>query len=122
MSGRQIVIVMSGFPRRSETFALGELLALEARGTLATIFATKPGDGGSVQPGCERLLKRLRFLPQGSPRDRADFLSRSVAAGRNGGLHGYFAHTPAEAAAGHAAKLLHPHGPRPPARDPRHVS
>ena len=122
MSGRQIVIVMSGFPRRSETFALGELLALEARGTLATIFATKPGDGGSVQPGCERLLKRLRFLPQGSPRDRADFISQSFAGGRIGGIHGYFAHTPAEVAARAAANLNVPYGFSVHARDARKVS
>ena len=36
-----VAVVVSGFPRRSETFMLGELLALEASGTLAAVFATK---------------------------------------------------------------------------------
>ena len=28
----QVAVIVSGFPRRSETFMLGELLALEANG------------------------------------------------------------------------------------------
>ncbi|MGB7925537.1 MAG: hypothetical protein WCF57_20025, partial [Pyrinomonadaceae bacterium] len=94
---RKIIMVMSGFPRRSETFALGELLALEERGALAAIFATKEGDGsGSLQPGCERLLERVRLLPLGSPAEQATFIAESLAGGeRVAGVHGYFAHTPA---------------------------
>lgn len=122
MSASQIIIVMSGFPRRSETFALGELLALETRGTLATIFATKPGDGGSMQPGCERLLKRVRFLPEGSSRVQADFISESFTGRRIGGIHGYFAHTPADVAARAAANLNVPYGFSVHARDARKVS
>ncbi|HYJ47850.1 MAG TPA: hypothetical protein VEV81_14640, partial [Pyrinomonadaceae bacterium] len=67
MSRSKVVMIMSGFPRRSETFALGELLALESAGALLSIFATKAGDGGSWQPGCRRLMKRVRFLPEGRP-------------------------------------------------------
>ncbi len=40
-----LVMVLSGFPRRSETFALNEVSALAARGMLTAVFATKPGDG-----------------------------------------------------------------------------
>ena len=43
MSGK-IAMVLSGFPRRSETFALNEVWALEQRGALAAIFATKAGE------------------------------------------------------------------------------
>ncbi len=39
-----LAVVTSGFPRRSETFLLNELLALDAAGALAGVFATKPGD------------------------------------------------------------------------------
>ncbi len=54
LSARRLAVVTSGFPRLSETFALNELLALEARGMLAGIFATKRGDdGGRDQPGVE---------------------------------------------------------------------
>lgn len=121
MSSRRIVMVMSGFPRRSETFALNELLALEARGTLAAIFATKAGDGGSLQPGCERLLKRLRILPAGSPAEQARFIVEKLGGEQVGGIHGYFAHTPAEVAARAAARLGVPYGFSTHARDARKV-
>jgi glycosyltransferase involved in cell wall biosynthesis len=120
---RKIVVVMSGFPRRSETFALGELLALEERGALAAIFATKPGDGGSLQPGAERLLERVRHLPLGSPAEQAAFIARSFAGGRGiAGIHGYFAHTPALVAAHAAQHLGVPYGFSCHARDARKVA
>ena len=121
-AGGQIVMVVSGFPRRSETFALGELLALEARGALAAIFATKPGDGGNLQPGCERLLERVRFLPEGSPAEQAACIVECFAGRRIGGIHGYFAHTPAEVAARAAARLGVPYGFSVHARDARKVA
>ncbi|HVG35726.1 MAG TPA: glycosyltransferase family 4 protein [Pyrinomonadaceae bacterium] len=122
MSGRQIVMVVSGFPRRSETFALGELLALEERRALFAVFATKPGDGESLQPGCERLMKHVRFLPEGSPAEQAAFIVKSCAGQFVGGIHGYFAHTPAEVAAHAAARLGVPYGFSCHARDARKVS
>ena len=61
----KLALVLSGFPRRSETFALNEALALEARGMLAAIFATKAGDGQAPQPGSERLLHRVHYLQEG---------------------------------------------------------
>ena len=45
----RIAVVVSGFPRMSETFAVNELLALEDRGMLARLFATKPGEDGTPQ-------------------------------------------------------------------------
>lgn len=42
MIGEGLATVLSGFPRRSETFALAELPALEADGMAGAIFATKP--------------------------------------------------------------------------------
>jgi glycosyltransferase involved in cell wall biosynthesis len=122
MSGRKIVMVVSGFPRRSETFALGELLALEERGALAALFATKPGEGGIPQPGCERLLERLQVLPEGSPEQQAAFIVEHLGGKRVGGVHGYFAHTPAEVAAEAAALLGVPYGFSVHARDARKVA
>ena len=61
MSGR-LAVVMSGFPRRSETFALNELRALDAAGMLGYLASTKPGDPGPPQPGCDALLDRDRKL------------------------------------------------------------
>lgn len=119
---RPIIMVMSGFPRRSETFALNELLALEARGSLAAIFATKPGDGSQLQPGCERLMERVRYLPEGSPATQAAIMVEKLGGERVGGIHGYFAHTPAEVAAHAAARLCVPYGFSTHARDARKVA
>ena len=122
MSARRIAVVMSGFPRRSETFALGELLALEERGALAAVFATKPGEAGLTQPGCERLLDKVQVLPEGEPARQAAFIADRLVGRRVGGVHGYFAHTPAEVAA-HAARMLGvPYGFSTHARDARKVA
>ncbi|HYY56085.1 MAG TPA: glycosyltransferase, partial [Pyrinomonadaceae bacterium] len=117
-----IVMIVSGFPRRSETFALGELLALEERGALSAIFATKPGDEGAAQPGCERLLKRVRLLPEASPAQQAEFIVDSLKGKKVSGVHGYFAHTPAEVAALTASRLGVPYGFSVHARDARKVA
>jgi glycosyltransferase involved in cell wall biosynthesis len=112
---------MSGFPRRSETFALGELLALEERGALDSVFATKPGEAGMTQPGCERLLAKLQVLPEGEPARQAAFVAERLAGRRVGGVHGYFAHTPADVAARAARRLGVPYGFSTHARDARKV-
>lgn len=122
MSAPGIAVVMSGFPRRSETFALGELLALEERGALAAIFATKPGEAGLSQPGCERLTGKVQVLPEGDPARQAAFVADRLAGRRVGGVHGYFAHTPAEVAARAAALLGVPYGFSTHARDARKVA
>jgi glycosyltransferase involved in cell wall biosynthesis len=122
MTQKQIAVVVSGFPRRSETFATNELLALEERGALAAIFATKPGDGSTLQPGHERLLPLLKVLPNGTPVAQG----ASVAALLNGqkvdAVHGYFAHKPAEVAMHAAAQLRVPFGFSVHARDARKLT
>ena len=70
----KVVMIFSGFPRRSETFALNQLLALDARSLIADIFATKPGDGSSLHPDCQNILKRVEHLPVGSPAKQAEFV------------------------------------------------
>lgn len=122
MSSSGIAMVLSGFPRRSETFALNELLALEARGLLAAIFATKPGDGQPPQPDCERLLNRVQFLPEASAVEQADALVKFLGDRSIAGIHAYFAHTPAEVAAHVARRLGVPFGFSVHARDARKVT
>ena len=117
-----IAVVTSGFPRRSETFLLNELLALDARGALAAVFATKPGDGGSLHPGCRRLLRRVEVLPGGSPSAQAASLLERLGARRVAGVHGYFAHRPAAVAAHAARRLGVPFGFSVHARDARKVA
>jgi colanic acid/amylovoran biosynthesis glycosyltransferase len=95
-----VAVVVSGWPRVSETFALNELLALHRHGRLAGLFATKPGDRSLLQPGVDQLAPLTHLLTaetaQGQARQLARALSqldRPVA-----GIHGYFAHRPAEVA------------------------
>lgn len=121
MSRSRIVMVTSGFPRRSETFALGEMLALEERGALAAIFATKPGDGSTLQPGCNRLMRRVRVLPEASAATQAQSLVQSLNGEPISGIHGYFAHQPAEVARLAAKHLKLPFGFSTHARDARKV-
>src|SRR5918911_4552310 len=73
-----LAVVVSGFPRRSETFALNELLALDAAGMLGPVFATKPGDAGHQQPDHERLLRRVEVLPAASAADQAALVAQRL--------------------------------------------
>jgi glycosyltransferase involved in cell wall biosynthesis len=117
-----MVMILSGFPRRSETFALHEVLALEERGLLAAIFATKPGDGLAPQPGSERLLQRVQILPPGNVAQQAAVLAEQLRGHFVTGIHAYFAHTPTEVAACVARRLNVPYGFSIHARDARKVA
>jgi glycosyltransferase involved in cell wall biosynthesis len=101
---RRLAVVVSGFPRRSETFALAELCALEEMGCLEVIFSTKPGEAGATQPDVDRLRHRVRLL-SGDPASQAAEAARFIGATRVAGVHAYFAHTPAEVALGLAVRL-----------------
>lgn len=117
-----IVMIMSGFPRQSETFALNELLALQARGLLAEIFATKPGDGASLQPGSNHLLDRVHILPVGSAAEQAAMVVERLGQQAVTGVHAYFAHFPAEVASLVAQRIRVPYGFSVHARDARKVA
>ena len=100
----RLALIVSGFPRRSETFMLGELLALEASGVLAAVFATKHGEMGTPQPGTERLTKYVEFLPDAPVEEQARAVRARLARKKIDGIHAYFAHQPAEVAQ-HAARM-----------------
>ena len=117
-----LAVVTSGFPRRSETFLLNELLALDAAGALAGVFATKPGDEDVPQPGAERLAGHVRVLAPGTEAEQGRELARRLAGTGVAGVHGYFAHTPAAVAAVAARALGVPYGFSAHARDARKVS
>jgi len=116
------VVVTSGFPRRSETFLLNELLALEARGALMAIFATKRGEDGPQHPGCARLLARVEVLRPGTPRVQGELIAERVGRRAVAAVHGYFAHHPAAVAAHAARRLGVPYGFSAHARDVRKVA
>ena len=118
----QVAVIVSGFPRRSETFMLGELLALEASGALAAIFATKMGETGTPQPGTERLTRYVEFLPDAPVAEQARAVRYALSRTTVTGVHGYFAHRPGDVAQRAAAMLGVPFGFSIHARDFRKVA
>jgi glycosyltransferase involved in cell wall biosynthesis len=122
VSARPVAVVTSGFPRLSETFALNELLALEDRGMLAGIFATKRGDDAPPQPDVKRLAHRVEILESGSPYEQGRRVAASLERRRVAGIHAYFAHAPAEVAEQAARTLRVPFGFSVHARDARKVA
>jgi glycosyltransferase involved in cell wall biosynthesis len=106
----RLVMLMSGFPRRSETFALNELLALDRAGCLEAVFATKPGDSGPPQPGAERILEKLQVLAPGTPEEQAEEVVERLGGAPVSAVHGYFAHVPTDVAASAARRLGVPYG------------
>jgi glycosyltransferase involved in cell wall biosynthesis len=118
---KAIAVILSGFPRRSETFAVNELAALERAGHLVAIFATKPGDGAAPHADAARLAKRVVMLRPGSANEQANQVTTYLHGTQVAGIHGYFAHTPADVAARAAARLGVRYGFSAHARDVRKV-
>ncbi len=118
----RVAVVTSGFPRRSETFALGELISLDRAGMLAAVFATKAGDGLRPHPDAAELRSPVRILPSGTVQSQAAVLAAALESTRVDAVHGYFAHTPAAVAAAAARRLGVRHGFSVHARDARKVS
>jgi glycosyltransferase involved in cell wall biosynthesis len=118
---RRIALVLSGFPRRSETFALAEVTELDDRGLLAAVFSTKPGEPGEPQPAARRLQSRVQMLS-----GNADAQAAEAAWHLDGtpiaGVHAYFAHTPAEVGSALARSLGVPFGFSMHARDARKIA
>lgn len=118
---RRIAVIVSGWPRLSESFALNELLALHAAGMLAAVFATKRADVARQHPAAATLDSHVRYLAAGSVEQQANEVVESLAGERVDGVHGYFAHQPAAVARQVATLLGVPFGFSVHARDPRKV-
>jgi glycosyltransferase involved in cell wall biosynthesis len=119
MSRARIAVVVSGFPRLSETFAVNELLALANRDALAAIFATKPGDGTHAHP---ELSQFLTVLPNDTANRQAAVVANALNNRNVKAVHGYFAHQPAEVAWLAAERLRLPSGFSVHAKDARKIS
>lgn len=117
---RRIAVVVSGWPRLSESFALNELLALHSSGMLAAVFATKHGDTNEQHPAAARLDGHVRFLAGGNADEQAAEIVASLTEPIDG-VHGYFAHHPTAVARRAAAILGVPFGFSVHAKDPRKV-
>ena len=120
MSAPRLVLIVSGFPRRSETFALAEIEALDRFGMLAAVFSTKPGEDGVAQPAAQRLRARVQLLAGDPPAQACDAVRR-LGGLRVDGVHAYFAHTPAAVASDVAGALRVPFGFSAHARDTRKI-
>ena len=117
-----LALILSGFPRRSETFALHEATALLRAGLLTAVFATKPGDGLPPQPGSEALLAQVQHLPAGNADQQAAAVLRHLDGRAVAGVHAYFAHNPTTVAMQVAAQLGVPYGFSMHAKDARKVT
>lgn len=102
---RQVAVVLSGWPRVSEVFALNEVLALKRAGMLAALFATKRQEDGLRQPGASELDPLITFLPEGAVTSQAVAAVQALQGVPVSGLHGYFAHQPAAVAADAAQRM-----------------
>lgn len=116
-----VVVVLSGFPRRSETFALAELDALARAGVLLAAFATKPGDGLPPHADAARLASYVTWLSPGDAETQAREIIDALDGRQPSAVHGYFAHTPADVAERASQQLGVPFGFSVHARDARKV-
>jgi len=105
-----IAVVVSGWPRLSESFALNELVALHNAGMLAKVFATKRGDFAETQPATASLDRYIHHLGEGTAEQQAAEVLRVLRGLRVDAVHGYFAHQPAAVARLAAAQLGVPFG------------
>lgn len=106
----RVAVVLSGWPRLSEVFALNEVLALDRAGLLAGVFALKPGDTALVHPAAAELAPVVELVPDGDAWTQAAYVAERLRDRGVTGVHGYFAHRPAEVAAEAAALLGVPYG------------
>lgn len=120
-STTRIAVVVSGWPRLSESFALNELLALKQAGMLAGVFATKRGEIDGRHPAVAALDPHVTYLSDDvSDAQQADELVAALGETVDG-VHGYFAHQPAAVARLAAERLGVPFGFSAHAKDPRKV-
>ncbi|MBA3417516.1 MAG: glycosyltransferase [Geodermatophilaceae bacterium] len=118
----KVVVVVSGWPRVSEVFALNELTALHEAGMLAAVLALKEGESGPQHPAAARIGRLVEFVPAGDLRPQADFVGKRAADTGAAAIHGYFAHQPAAVAAAAARRTGLPFGFSVHALDVRRVS
>ncbi|HEY6748601.1 MAG TPA: glycosyltransferase family 4 protein [Mycobacteriales bacterium] len=118
----RIAVILSGWPRVSESFAVNEVLALRRAGLLGAVLALKPGDGGSMHPAAAELAPLVEVLPAGYTETQAEAAVSTLDGLGITAVHGYFAHAPAAVAALVADKFGLPYGFSVHALDARKVS
>lgn len=63
MHAKKFGMLLSGFPRLSETFVLHELLAFERRGLPMMLFPLKPGQAGPLPAAVDALQAERCYVP-----------------------------------------------------------
>ncbi|HEV7656461.1 MAG TPA: glycosyltransferase [Mycobacteriales bacterium] len=106
----RVAVILSGWPRVSESFALNEVLALKRAGMLAAVLALKTGDGGPPHPAAAELEPLVEVLPPGDVDAQAEAAVQRLDGIGISAVHGYFAHAPAAVAAAVASKFGVPYG------------
>jgi glycosyltransferase involved in cell wall biosynthesis len=119
---RGLAVIVSGFPRHSETFALNELKALDERGVLTAAFALKTGDGKPLHPGFENLYQKVKVLSDLDTQTQIEVITQQLKPKNVAAIHAYFAHTPTDVAMQVAQRLNVPYGFSTHAKDARKVS
>jgi glycosyltransferase involved in cell wall biosynthesis len=117
-----VAVILSGWPRVSESFALNEVLALHRAGLLAAVLALKTGDGGTPHPAAAEIAPMVEILPPGDVTAQAEAAVARLDGIGISAVHGYFAHAPAAVAAAVADKFGVPYGFSVHALDARKVS
>src|SRR4051794_7444922 len=74
----RVAVVLSGWPRVSEVFALNELVALHRAGLLAAVLATKAGESGPVHPAAAEIDPLVEVLPAGDVATQAAVAAERV--------------------------------------------
>ncbi len=100
----RVAVVLSGWPRVSEVFAVNELLALHRADMLGPVVALKAGEQSSTHPAVAELTPHVEVLAPGKLTAKGAALAERIAGTDVAAVHGYFAHDPAAVAA-IAAKL-----------------
>jgi glycosyltransferase involved in cell wall biosynthesis len=118
----RVAVILSGWPRVSESFALNEVLALHRTGLLAAVLALKTGDGGIPHPAAAEIAPMVEILPPGDVAAQAEAAVDRLDGIGISAVHGYFAHAPAAVAAAVADKFGVPYGFSVHALDARKVS
>lgn len=108
--GTRVAVILSGWPRVSEVFALNEIVALHRAGMLAAVLALKPGEHGPRHPAAEEIAPLVDVLPPGDVETQAVAVAERLEGTDVSAVHGYFAHQPAAVAAAAAARRGLPYG------------
>lgn len=78
--GCELAVLVHEFPKLSETFVLGDLLALEAAGVELHVFSLRRPQPGPAQEEVARLRARVEYLPEVTGRQASMLLRASRAA------------------------------------------